>query len=56
MSTETALMKFMDYVHSCLYSMEYIGTVFMELSMAFDVMNHEILKQNQNIIVSGAYF
>lgn len=45
MSTETALMKFMDYVHCGLSSKHYVGTVFMDLSKAFDVMNHEILKQ-----------
>ena len=45
MSTETALMKFMDYIHSGLSSKHYVGTVFMDLSKAFDVMNHEILKQ-----------
>ena len=45
MSTETAIMKFMDYVHSGLYSKHYVGTVFMDLSKAFDVMNHDILKQ-----------
>ena len=44
MSTETAIMKFMDYVHSGLYSKHYVGTVFMDLSKAFDVMNHDILK------------
>ena len=37
-------MKFMDYVHSGLHSKEYVGTVFMDLSKAFDVMNHDILK------------
>ena len=45
MGTETALMKFMDYIHSGLSSKHYVGTVFMDLSKAFDVMNHEILKQ-----------
>ena len=45
MSTETALMKFMDYIHSGLSSKHYVGTVFMDLSKAFNVMNHEILKQ-----------
>ena len=44
MSTETAIMKFMDYVHSGLYSKHYVGTIFMDLSKAFDVMNHDILK------------
>ena len=48
MSTETALMKFIDYVHCGLSSKHYVGTVFMDLSKAFDVMNHEILKQKQN--------
>ena len=44
MSTETALMKFMDYVHSGLAAKHFVGTVFMDLSKAFDVMNHDILK------------
>ena len=44
MSTETAIMKFMDYVHSGLYSKHYVGSIFMDLSKAFDVMNHGILK------------
>ena len=45
LGTETALMKFMDFIHSGLSSKHYVGTVFMDLSKAFDVMNHEILKQ-----------
>ena len=45
MSTETALLKFMDYVHNGLASKHYVGTVFMDLSKAFDVMNHDILRQ-----------
>ena len=44
MGTETALMKFMDYIHSGLSSKHYVGTVFMDLSKAFDVFDHGILR------------
>ena len=43
-STETALMKFTDFVQNGLSKKHNVGTVFMDLSRAFDVMNHDILK------------
>ena len=43
-STETALMKFMDFIHNGLSKKQNVGTIFMDLSKAFDVMNHNILK------------
>ena len=43
-STETALMKFTDFVQNGLAKKQNVGTIFMDLSRAFDVMNHDILK------------
>ena len=43
-STETALMHFLDFIHNGLLKKENVGTIFMDLSKAFDVMNHDILK------------
>ena len=43
-STETALMKFTDFVQNGLSQKHNVGTIFMDLSRAFDVMNHDILK------------
>ena len=43
MSTETALMKFMDYVHSGLAAKHFVGTVFMDLSKAFDMVEWDTL-------------
>ena len=43
-STETALIDFIDYVHKGLTAKHYVGAVFMDLSKAFDVMDHDILE------------
>ena len=43
-NTETALMNFMDFIHKGLSKKQNVGTIFMDLSRAFDVMNHDILK------------
>ena len=43
-STETALINFIDFVHKGLTSKHYVGTIFMDLSRAFDVMDHDILE------------
>ena len=37
-------MKFTDFVQKRLSKKHNVGTVFMDLSRAFDVMNHDILK------------
>ena len=42
--TETALMNFMDFINKGLSKKQNVGTIFMDLSRAFDVMNHDILK------------
>ena len=43
-STETALIDFTDYVHNGLTNKQNVGSIFMDLSKAFDVMDHSILK------------
>ena len=43
-STETALIHFIDFVHKGLTDKQNVGAVFMDLSKAFDVMNHDILE------------
>ena len=45
MNTETALLNFIDFVHKGLTNKENVGAVYMDLSKAFDVMNHEILEK-----------
>ena len=43
-STESALIELVEYVHIGLTNKSNIGAVFMDLSKAFDVMSHDILK------------
>ena len=43
-STESALIDLVDYVHNGLTDTSHVGAVFMDLSKAFDVMSHSILK------------
>ena len=42
-STEMALMQFIDFIHNGLTKKENVGAIFMDLSKAFDVMDHNIL-------------
>ncbi len=44
MSTETALINFIDFVHKGLTAKRNVRAVFMDLSRAFDVMNHDNLE------------
>ena len=44
MRTETALANYVDYILSGLRGKEYTVSIFMDLSKAFDVLNHNILK------------
>ena len=44
MITETALINFIDFVHKGLTARQSVGSVFMDLSKAFDVMDHDILE------------
>ena len=44
MSTETTLLKFIDFIHNGLNKKENVGAIYMDLSKAFDVMNHKILE------------
>ena len=43
-STESALIELVEYVQKGLTNKSNIGAVFMDLSKAFDVMSHDILK------------
>ena len=43
-STETALINFINFVHKGLTAKHNVGAVFMDLSKAFDVMDHNILE------------
>ena len=47
-STETALINFIDFVHKGLTAKHNVGAVFMDLSKAFDVMDHNILETKLN--------
>ena len=44
MGTETALANYIDYLVSGLKDSKYTVSIFMDLSKAFDVLNHDILK------------
>ncbi len=44
MGTETALANYIDYLVSGLKDRKYTVSIFMDLSKAFDVLNHDILK------------
>ena len=44
MGTETALANYIDYILSGLKHRQYTISIFMDLSKAFDVLNHDILK------------
>ena len=44
MGTETALANYIDYLLSGLKDKKYTVSIFMDLSKAFDVLNHNILK------------
>ena len=43
-STETALLKFVDFVHGGLTNKHNVGTIFMDLSKAYDIMDHSIIE------------
>ena len=43
LSTEAAIIQFIDKVHNGLNKRHYTVAVFMDLSKAFDVSNHNIL-------------
>ena len=42
-STETAIIHFVNNVYKCLEEKLYVGGVFIDLSKAFDTLNHQIL-------------
>ena len=43
-STEAAIIQFIDEIHKGINDRQYTAAVFMDLSKAFDVLDHEILK------------
>ena len=51
MSTEAALINFIDFVHKGLTDKYNVGAVFIVLSKGFDVMNHDILELSLSIMV-----
>ena len=48
MGTETALLNFVDNIQNTLNENEYAISIFMDLSKAFDVINHKILESKLN--------
>ena len=44
MGTETALIDFTNFIHTGLTKKHHVGAIFMDLSKAFDVMDHKILE------------
>ena len=44
MGTDSALINFIDYVHRGQSKKHNVGAIFMDLSKAFDVMDHQLLK------------
>ena len=45
MGTETALIDFTDFIYQGLLKRHNVGSIFMDLSKAFDVMDHNILEK-----------
>ena len=45
MGTETAFIYFTDFIYQGLLKIHNVGSIFMDLSKAFDVMNHNILEK-----------
>lgn len=44
MVTETAILNYIDHIQNELNEKKYVISVFMDLSKAFDVINHKILE------------
>ena len=42
--TDSALINFVNYIHQGLTNRNNVGTIYMDLSKAFDVMDHQILR------------
>ena len=50
MGTETALMNYIDHLQNELNNSKYAVSVFMDLSKAFDVIDHKILESKSIIM------
>ncbi|CAL4201144.1 unnamed protein product, partial [Meganyctiphanes norvegica] len=48
MSTETAIINFIDKIHNGLNKINHTAAIFMDLSKAFDVLDHNILALKLN--------
>ena len=45
MGTDSALIDFTDFIYKGLLKRHNVGSIFMDLSKAFDVMDHNILER-----------
>ena len=56
MGTDTALINFTDFIHKGLSNKHNIGTIFMDFSKAFDLMDHDIIKSKLENYGFRGYF
>ena len=56
MGTDTALIQFVDFIRQGLSDKNNVGAIFMDLSKAFDLMDHHILKSKLENYGFRGYF